>query len=196
MSRHRAGTVTVSVSGFDEWLDRILVAAQEEAKAVLDDEATKIVQSARAAWYGPDGVERETGRSGDIVKGAPESTRSAIRIFVGSTDTRVAGKSRKPIPYFVHRPRATSTVSTEVSRATWYATPDYRRGPIMLGDEVYRPREGVRVPAASLRYLIHADNPTAGDGKYLVPELLTKPTRAARKAVAATLAARIVKRVS
>lgn len=191
VTRYRSGDVTVTVDdGLDRWLRGLLSIAERETVRLLEERAAKLALEARAAWYGPDGVERETGQSGDIVTVTTfDAGRGVVRVSIGSADSRTAGG--KPVAVYVHQARATSLVKKTVSRAEWYATPSKRRGPIFRGDAVYRPAAGATVPEALLRYTVHASNPKARQGKFLLVELVRKPGQVLAREVAAVLAERI-----
>lgn len=194
-TRYKSGKVTVTVDdGLDRWLRSLLTAAEKKSVALLEAKAEKLASEARTAWYGPNGVERETGKSGDIrVVTTFDQGRGVVTVSIGSTDIRTAGKTGKPVPVYVHRPRSTSTVMKQVDRRTWYATPEIRRGPIRVGDQIYKPSKGARVAESSLRYFVHEASARAGDGKYLLTELVRKPARVLVKDVARELSKQIPK---
>lgn len=171
-TRYTDGAVTVTLDdGLDRFVRGLLSKAERATVAVLEEEGRAVADAARREWYGPNGVTRETGLSGQIVAVTTiDSARGEVRVSVGSTDTRKAGKSGKPVPLFVHRPGLASEELVEVSHAEYWATPNASRRQY---PKVLRP------------------NPNAGDGKFLVPELLRKPLRARVKIMAGKIATHI-----
>ena len=179
-TRYTDGAVTVTVDdglatflrGYLEDVERVTVEACEE-------EAERIASEARAAWYGPNGVTKETGLSGDIRVVTTLSDTEA-RISVGSTDRRTAGKRNAPVPVFVHRPSRLSSVYVEVSEDEYRRTPKHLKGP----------HPDHLSPAAAKKWgnpkgpLVLRANPKAADGKTLLPELVTKPAKAGERALA------------
>lgn len=160
--RYQSGTVSVALGGLEEVVRRALEAAESAPVKVLRGELDKIAANARAEWYGSRGVERETGLGGDI-EVITTLTDTEIRLSIGSTDDRRAGG--KPLPVFIHRPGPLSLVEVEATREEWWA----------------EKKAGKKVGPFPKIYVL---NPKAGDGKYLLEELIKKPTRAAaRKAI-------------
>jgi hypothetical protein len=104
------------------------------ALRTMEREAEVVAEEARREWYGPNGVTRETGKSGDIqVVTTVDLNRSEVVVSLGSTDDRrvVATRKRsrtgdtvqvgKPVVVYVHQPWGTSLQPKEVSRDEWFA---------------------------------------------------------------------------
>ena len=170
------GGVTVTLDGqLEAFVANLVARAQSVTIEQLRAAAEEVAAEARASWYGPNGVKRRTGQSGDIV--ATETvdvSRGEIRISVGSTDPRVAGS--KPVPVYVHRPTRTSTILVDVTPSEWYAAPESLRGPWRPGPT------GKKVPQ------MHKPNPDASDGKHLLPVLVRAPMKKRAKAITAAIA--------
>ena len=84
--RFSTGAASVAVSMPDigrKLLERLRGGAPARLLAVAEE----VAQDARRDWYGPQGVRRVTGRTGDIQAQAIIS-ESEVRIRVFSTDTR------------------------------------------------------------------------------------------------------------
>lgn len=168
------GAATVVIGGELEDFVRGLVQRSETATIrALRESSDKVVRDAESAWYGPGGVQRRTGQSGDI--DAVESVdvaRGELRVSVGSTDDRRAGN--KPVPVFVHRPRRTSMLVVDCTPDEWYALPKSLRRPWRTG------------PSGKVAQRAIA-NPKASDGKFLLQELVKGPMRKEVKRIAAEL---------
>ncbi len=167
----RAGDFTVTIDGnVEEFARQALQAALGETVRLMEAEMQPIADQARAEWYGPQGVTRRTGQSGDIrVVTTIDTARDEVRVGIGSTDGREA-KGRY-VAVFVHRPKSLSLIRKEVDNATWWATPEAMRAN-------YRPRrkgkENEADPPGSGPY-IYVLNPLASDGKKLMEEHVRKP---------------------
>ena len=170
------GSVVVAIGDdLQRFVDGLVARVETSAIKVLRKECDRVASEARAAWYGPKGVNRETGKSGDIrVIETVDIGRGEIRFSVGSTDTRLAGT--KPLPVVIHRPGRLSTVLVACTPAAWYAAPEPLRGPWLPGPP--------KVPQ------LFRHNPAASDGKFLLTEMVRKPMRAAAKTAAAQIGAR------
>lgn len=134
----------------------------------LDVYLSVIADSARLQWYQQ--VDRDTGKSGDIEGGVVAVSPTRIRGVIGSTDTR-KGKGGKAVIFYVRRPGPLSTKR----RAPRQADLDRARA------EGKRPPRWVSYP-----------NPKASDGRFLVPELITKPANAGKRLVKQTIKREIV----
>lgn len=181
-TQYRDGNVTVTLSGeLEGFVTRLLDATQSETVKAARLAADEIATAARAAWYAPGSVERETGSSGDIrVVTTIEAARGEIRLSVGSTDRRTAGG--RPVPVYVHRPRATSTILKVVTPREYFAAPASMRGP-------WKPIGGKRVPQ------IFVPNPGASDGKFLLQTLVRGPVKARVAKLGLTISSAIRQRV-
>jgi hypothetical protein len=175
------GPVRVELDdGLEKLALSMLSAAEQETIAILRREAEEQASEARAAWYGPDGVTRKTGRSGDIVAVVTLDTgRAEIRASVGSTDTRSTGG--KPVAALVHRPGPLSIV-TRPAKAADFQTGKAKHSP-----------PGKRIPGYGV---VVEHNPKASDGKQLMTELVRKPYLRRIKLVSARLGDLIAKRVT
>jgi hypothetical protein len=182
MIEYRNGSVTVSLDGgLERFVRRLLDSTQSELVRQIRRAADDVARAARADWYGPQGVTRETGRSGDIqVRELVDAARGEIRISVGSTDQRMAGI--RPLPVYVHRPGPTSTVLRVVSPRKYFAAPTVMRGP-------WRVVGGRRAPQ------LFVPNPAASDGKFLLQTLVKGPMRARVKAISIAAAKGIGERM-
>lgn len=187
VTRYRDGGVTAIItSNLETELLKRAHAAAGAALSLLQDEAAIVAQSAHAAWYGPNGVDRETGLSGDnavVTTIRPD----AVTVGIGSTDARKAGGryrtidgvvtkiagSERFVAVFVHRARRLSVVRKQVSNAEWWDT-----DPTMRAN--YRPRragaEHEADPPGTGPY-VYVPNPRASDGKGLMNEFVVFPMR-------------------
>ena len=168
-TRYTDGEVTVTLDdGLNRLVRSVLSAAETEIVRVLETGAEEVAQEARASWYSTTGVTRKTGASGDIqVVTTFDSAKGEVKVSVGSTDKRQAGKSGTVVPVFVHRPTATSVVDTEVSSREFYATPK----PLRFFDEKTK------------RFFVQKSNPKASDVKQLLPVLVRAPMQAKVKSL-------------
>lgn len=162
--RVSSGIATVTLDGgLDRFVRGLIDRTETAVIRQTREAAVEVARDASAAWYGPNGVKRRTGRSGQIVvRETVNLTDGTITISVGSADTRTAG--RKPVPVYVHRPTRTSTIQVQVTPDEWYAAPQSMRAP-------WRPGPGGKVP------YLHRPNPKASDGKHLLGELVKKPMK-------------------
>jgi hypothetical protein len=114
-TRYRDGGATVTLTGdLEAWAERAIRGAAGDAVDVVRAELQTVANAAEAKWYGPQGVRRQTGRSGDMdVVTTIDAGRGIIRVSVGSTDTRTVGKRGAPLAAFVHRAKSTKTLLPE-----------------------------------------------------------------------------------
>lgn len=173
------GGVTARLSGLDAERVRAIVERMAgEAVRPLLAEAERVAADARAEWYGPRGVERETGQSGDIEATLTvDMGRDVVRVGVGSTDPRnVKGK---PTVVYVHSPGMASTSWVEVSAAQYWATPEPLRGPF---SRVGASKRVLQALGKLNPPVIRQPTPGAGSGHgVLLQALVKKPYRAAVK---------------
>jgi len=189
----RDGDVTVTLtSDLEAMVRRLADQAAGGIVSVLEAHADEVVAKARADWYGPGGVERETGRSGDIVRRTTISERE-VRVGVVSTDTRAAGKSGKLVPLYVHRPGRLSTEVREITQAEYYEAKRTGTGAALVF-HAKRSSAGKGVEAGKYYRVVASER--ASDGRYLVPLLLTGPVKAKVKVLLPELHARIVARMN
>lgn len=164
--RYTDGNVTVALTGeLEAFVRRALETAQGETVRIMEAAAEDIAAKARAEWYDPDAnVTRRTGKSGQIEVVTTVSD-TEVRVSVGSTDLSKAK--------FVRRPGRLSTVAVEISAA------EYNRAQaaggasakLVFRARTARPDAGVE---AGKYYRIEG-NPRAGDGRFLLAELIRKP---------------------
>lgn len=165
--RYTDGSVTVTLDGgMEEFVRRALDAAGGEAVRILSAASEDLAATAREAWYGPGNVTRRTGRSGDVQVVTTVSDEE-VRIRVGSTDLAKAK--------YVHRPGVFATTVEEVS-ADVYAEAK-RKGGAIADTYFHAQRSKRERGVVAGKYYRVASSPLASDGKYLLPELVTKPVR-------------------
>lgn len=151
----RNGPATVTLShDLAGMARRVVEGAQRGAGRLLLQDAEAVRSEASALWYQQ--VRKRTGQSGRI-ETALEIREDRVLVKVGSTDSRV-GKGGKPAVVYVHRPGALS-VTTRPATAEEYHK---------------RRSQGMDTKEA---YWIAIPNPLAGDGKFLLPELVKTPFR-------------------
>lgn len=99
------GGATVTLTGdLAAWADRAIRSAIGEAGAVIERELQEVADIAMAAWYGPRGVHRQTGKSGHlVVRRQIDLARGTVRYSVGSDDRRQR-KGGGEVARLVHRP--------------------------------------------------------------------------------------------
>lgn len=179
-----SGSVTVSLDGaLDAFVRDVLARTEGVIVKEMRAKAEDVAATARSRWYGPAGVKRVTGRSGDVqVVEKVDIDKGEIRISIGSTDTRLAVNGR-PLPVYIHRPGRFATDLVVCSTREWYGAPKSMRGPWLetlptKTPQIFRPSEA------------------ASDGKFLLQEFVGKPGRALVKEMATRLAAQITGAVS
>ena len=150
-------------------LDKVQNATIRGVFQELDVFLSVTADAARSQWYRE--VDRETGRSGDITGGVVSVTDDRIRAAIGTGDTRKDKKHGKPVVFYVHRPGPLSTK---------------RRAPRPSEVEALK-AAGKRVP----RY-IYYPNPKAGDGAFLVTELINKPVNEGKRMLKSAIRAAII----
>lgn len=98
------GGASVTLTGdLLAWAERAITSAVGEAGTVIVRELQEVADIAAAAWYGPQGVQRATGKSGHIVvRRTLDVARGTVRYSVGSDDTRER-KGGGQIARLVHR---------------------------------------------------------------------------------------------
>lgn len=173
-----AGGVTVQVGGeLERWLNAVVDATAGVVRHELEANVTALAEAAEQAWYTQ--VDRRTGESGRLEVGMAV-TETEIRASVRSTDTRRV--NGKPVVYYVHRPGPFSTVKRRLSAEEYSELMRvFRETGKVPGDLDY-----VAGPhGRPLNVAAKRPNPKRADGRYLVPELLSKPGR--------TLAIRLAK---
>jgi len=168
--RFSSGAASVAVSMPDigrKLLERLRGGVPARLLAVAEE----VAQDARRDWYGPQGVRRVTGQTGDIRAQAIIS-ESDVRIRVFSTDTRKDKKGR-PAVAFVRRPGSLSLVPIEIDKAA------YTAGKASAKPEMFFHARKDEPPFVQKgKFYKLAPNPQAGDGKYLFQVLVRAPFKA------------------
>lgn len=183
-TRYSDGGVTVTLDGgLEEWMRSLLSAAETETVRVIEDAADAEARKSEDAWYGPGGVTRRTGRSGEI-KRVTIFSPGEVRVSVGSTDQRIDSQKKKLTPLYVRRPGPLSLIDKYVTQGEWWAWKEARK-PVGKAGSKGKSDWVIRVP-----------NPKASDGKFLMVELVRKPVTAMIKAIAPDIAQAIATKAS
>jgi hypothetical protein len=188
--RFQDGPVTTILHGdLKGFVRAAVVAASGAVVDTLEAEVEPVRASGHGAWYGSNGVTRETGKSGDLQMVTTVSA-TEVRVGILSTDDRRTEKGAL-LAYVMKRPGRLSLVRKEVTNDEWWATPEAMRAN-------YRPRRAGRGnpadPAGSGPF-IYEPNPKASDGKNLMNELVRKPVTARFKVLSPKLLAAITARI-
>lgn len=170
----REGGVSVTLTGdLLAWADAAINDATNGAAAEVAAILEPVAAQARAEWYGPQGVVKRTGLSGQIdVITVANLDKGVVTVSVGSTDTRQAGKSRALVPSFVHRPGRLAVEVKAVTREEFFRAPASTRVGVA---RVARPAQGIK-PGD---WLIRVSSPRASDGKTLLPIYVNRPAKEA-----------------
>lgn len=202
-TRWREGGVTVTLTGdLEAWAERAIKAALGGAVEVVQAELETVARDAEAAWYGSQGVQRVTGKSGDMaVVTVLDIDRGRVLVSVGSTDDRVSSKGTKyhradgtaaqrqagaPIPSFVHRPTSLASTFQVVSHKEFFDAPKSTR----IG-RARKAQPGIAVGD----YLVRVSSPRASDGKKLLPLFVNAPGKRALKLAVPALARIMAERI-
>lgn len=174
VTRYKMGDVTITLSGdLEAWVKRTLTEANGAVVREMQAEAEAAAEKARAEWYGPNGVNRQTGQTGDIVV-TTTVTPTEVRVGLGSSDTRM-GKSKRGkevnIALFVHRPGPLSLVERLVTKGEWWA---WKKAGKPVGKSG---TPGGRYGTVA-DWVIYDANDEASDGKVLMDEFVRKPMTA------------------
>lgn len=170
----KEGGASVTLSGdLDAWATQAMRDATGGAIDILTETLQPIASTASAGWYGAQGVQRVTGQSGRIeVVSTIDVAKGVVRVSVGSTDTRVAGKKNAPVPAFVHRPYAATTELKAVTREQFFAAPKSTRVGVAKKDN-----DSIRVKKGD--WIIRVVSSRASDGKTLLPIYVNRPGKEA-----------------
>jgi hypothetical protein len=170
----REGGASVVLSGdLEAWATQAIRDATGGAVDILTATLQPVADTASAGWYGPGNVQRVTGQSGRIeVVSTIDANKGVVRVSVGSTDTRVAGKKNAPLPVFVHRPYAATTELKAVTREQFFAAPKSTRVGVARKDN-----DAIKVKKGD--WIIRVVTPLASDGKTLLPIYVNRPGKAA-----------------
>ena len=170
----KEGGASVTLSGdLAAWATQAIRDATGGAVDILTETLQPVASTASAGWYGAQGVQRVTGQSGRIeVVSTIDIAKGVVRVSVGSTDTRVAGKKNAPVPAFVHRPYAATTELKAVTREQFFAAPKSTRVGVAKKDN-----DSIRVKKGD--WIIRVVTPRASDGKTLLPIYVNRPGKEA-----------------
>ena len=170
----KEGGASVTLSGdLDAWAKQAMRDATGGAIDILIETLQPVASTASAGWYGAQGVQRVTGQSGRIeVVQTVDVAKGVVRVSVGSTDTRVAGKKNAPVPAFVHRPYAATTELKAVTREQFFAAPKSTRVGVAKKDN-----DSIRVKKGD--WIIRVVSSRASDGKTLLPIYVNRPGKEA-----------------
>lgn len=191
------GGVTVRVTDrLEEWAENIVMQAALAVSRETVEALEPVAARARAEWYGPEGVTRETGRSGDIqVHTTIDANLQWVSITIGSTDVAMVkgrtGKAR-PRATAIHRPGALAQQTVELSKAEYWRRWRYNKDhgvetyDIWVAKKSYPERDIV-----AGRYYGKAPRDITGDGAFLLPKLVLNPARAALRGLNRKIGQRI-----
>lgn len=170
----KEGGASVTLSGdLDAWATQAMRDATGGAIDILTETLQPVASTASASWYGAQGVQRVTGQSGRIeVVSTVDVAKGVVRVSVGSTDTRVAGKKNAPVPAFVHRPYAATTELKAVTREQFFAAPKSTRVGVAKKDN-----DAIKVKKGD--WMIRVVSSRASDGKTLLPVYVNRPGKEA-----------------
>lgn len=185
----REGGVSVTLTGdLLAWANAAINDATNGAAAEVAAILEPVAAQARAEWYGPQGVIKRTGLSGQIdVITTANLDKGVVTVSVGSTDTRTATKGTlrqradgtetrrqagAPIPAFVHRAGRTTTRLQAVTREEFFRAPKSTRVGVA---HKAQPQLGIKPGDWIIRVLI--DRPS--DGKTLLPIYVNRPAKEA-----------------
>ena len=170
----REGGASVVLSGdLEAWATQAIRDSTGGAVDILTETLQPVATTASAGWYGPGNVQRVTGQSGRIeVVSTVDVSKGVVRVSVGSTDTRVAGKKNAPVPAFVHRPYAATTELKAVTREQFFAAPKSTRVGVAKKDN-----DSIRVKKGD--WMIRVVSSRASDGKTLLPIYVNRPGKEA-----------------
>lgn len=179
--RYKEGGVTVTLTGdLAARVERAVTATAGETLRLMRAEAQEVADRARAEWYGPNGVTRQTGQSGDIVV-VTTVTPNEVRVGLGSTDTRKAGN--RFVAMFVHRPGRLATEPKLVTRDEWWG---WKKSGKPVG-------KGGTADGTDWTIYVASDN--ASDGANLMTEFVRKPMTAKLRTLPDALREAILSRV-
>lgn len=171
---YKEGAASIVLSGdLAAWAEQAVRDATGGAVDLLTATLQPVADTASAGWYGPGNVQRVTGQSGRIeVISTIDANKGVVRVSVGSTDTRIAGKKGAPVPAFVHRPYAATTALKAVTRDQFFAAPPSTRVGVAKKDND-------SIPVKKGDWMIRVVSPLASDGKTLLPIYVNRPGKAA-----------------
>jgi hypothetical protein len=170
----KEGGASVTLSGdLAAWATQAIRDATGGAVDILTATLQPVADTASAGWYAPGNVQRVTGQSGRIeVVSTIDANKGVVRVSIGSTDTRVAGKKGAPVPAFVHRPYAATTELKAVTREQFFVAPKSTRVGVARKDN-----DAIKVKKGD--WMIRVVSSRASDGKTLLPIYVNRPGKAA-----------------
>lgn len=180
--RIKDGDLEIRITdNLDAWVDNEYLRASRAMAAGGVEVLSPVAEAARREWYGPNGVNRDTGRSGDVVVTETIDVRgNEVRVAVGSTDTVMVkgsdGRSR-PRATAIHRPGALAMEWQKVSDSEYWRM--YRQNE-KLGRTVYK----IRHDKKTGEHWAKKQTDRSSDGAYLLQVYIMKPSRAAIKGLA------------
>jgi hypothetical protein len=181
--RYRDGGVSIEIPhDLRAWAESAIKTAAGEAIGIVRAELEAVARQAEADWYGPAGVERRTGQSGQMeVTTTIDARRGVIRVTVGSSDPRRVGKKALAPAAYVHRPGPNPVALKVVTEAEYFAAPASTRY-----CRAKRDGKSWKVPSPEIKagdYVVQVAG-RASDGKKLSPLFVFAP---GKRAVAAAL---------
>lgn len=181
------GVEIVITDDLDERMRAIFETMVRAASAEVIDAFEPVATRARAEWYGPNGVKRRTGASGDVIVTAAIATDlSSVTVAVGSTDTKIvkgANGRARPRATAIHRPGVFARERVELTKDEYF-----RRWRL---NKEGKQKSTVWQDKKTGKYYGYAPAQNAGDGAYLLPKLVNVPARAALKAINIKIGRRI-----
>jgi hypothetical protein len=185
----REGDMTVRVTdNLDEWVDREIARGIRAVVEAQEEIVNPVAEAARASWYGPEGVTRRTGKSGDIIVTTTiDMGAGEVRTAVGSTDTRIVkgrdGRSR-PRATAIHRPGALAMEWVEVTESEYWRL--FREN-----ERLGRRLNAIKHDKKTGKHYAKKLKDKTSDGAYLLPLFIVNPARRAMRLFNRALGRRI-----
>ena len=185
-TRYKDGSVTVTLSGeLEAFVRRAADAAAGATIKLMESEGQAGAQEAAQRWYSPEGVTKQTGRSGRI-QSITTISPTEVRVSVGSTDTvlavdrrgKIAKTVAKPRAVMVHRPGNLATVAIEITEAEYRKAKETGGIPASLVFHARTSRTQNAGPnVVEGKFYRKTHSPLASDGAYLIQEFVRKPMK-------------------
>lgn len=157
------GSVTVGVTGdLAGFVTALADSATQGLVAALRAVAEEVVAKAEDDWYGPTGVTRRTGKSGQFV----------IRTAISPTQVKMSLYPEEQYAFFVHRRGALSL------RPKFFLPGTGRKE---WAEATKRGLPTGREKGGQRRWIVYEPHPKASDGAYLWQEFMAKPFKLAMK---------------
>jgi hypothetical protein len=184
--RYSEGGVTVTLDGgLEAFVRKALDAAGGETVRILETAGAEVAAQSRTDWYAPGtGITRRTGKSGDVVTTTTVSEKE-VRVRVGTTDVQKAK--------YVHRRRPLATDVVEITSSEYYYAKKAGGAAAKLVFRAKSDKKDRGVVADKWYRIVGAKD--ASDGKYLLQELIGKPTRRKVKEITPALGRAIAARI-